>query len=390
MFRLMGEAVEAGTARDRLVYFSFEDERLAGMDARHLSLILEEYYREFPDYRNTQTVSFFLDEIQVITGWEQFARRILDAENIDLYLSGSSARLLSREVATSMRGRAVEAAIYPFNFPESLLHAGAALPKRPGFLSASERSRMEKAFREYLVTGGFPEAQGLGDRDRRQLLQGYVDVVILRDIAERHGLTNLPAIRWLVRQLLANAGGPFSATKFRNDLHSQQIRVSVETILSIYDYLQDAFLIHGVPIEAGSERKRQVNPRVTYPIDPGLIPAYDRTGRVNLGHALENVVLIELLRRDAEVTWVRTPGGLEVDFLARFPDGQMELIQVTAELDDPATVKREFRALADAAPVFKDARLRLLTLNQEIGLEIPKGLDVVVNPAYEWLLQSPG
>ena len=389
MYQLMSEAVESGIPRDRIVYFSFEDERLAGMDAGHLSEIIEEYYRQFPSFRNRETVSFFLDEIQVVPGWEPFARRILDSEKIDLHLSGSSGRLLSREVATSMRGRAVEVEVYPFSFTESLRHSGVTIPDKPEFLSGKEHSHIENAFHDYLCDGGFPEAQNLNQREHRQLLQGYVDVVILRDIAERHKLTNLPAIRWLVRQLLANAGGDFSANKFRNDLQSQKIPVSIESILSIYGHLEDAYLIRGVSIEAGSERKRQVNPRKTYPIDPGLIRAYDRTGRENLGHALENAVLIELLRRGAEVTWVRTPGGFEIDFLARLPCGEMELIQVSTELEDPATVEREFRALVDIRPVYKNARLRLLTLHLETNLNVPKDLDVEITPAYEWMLKQP-
>jgi predicted AAA+ superfamily ATPase len=340
--------------------------------------------------RNQEVVTFFLDEIQLVAGWESFVRRILDSENVDVFLSGSSARLLSREVATSMRGRAVEAIVYPFSFGESLCHAGVKLPADPSFLSGRQRSTLEKAFRQYLACGGFPEAQALAERDRRHLLQGYVDIVILRDIAERHQMTNLPAIRWLVRQLLANAGGPFSANRFHNDLRSQKIRVSIEGLLQIFGHLEDAFLIHGVPIEAGSERKRQVNPRKTYPIDTGLIHAFDRTGRENLGHALENVVLVELLRRGADVTWVRTPGGFEIDFLARYPGGATELIQVAALLENPATIEREFRALADARTLFKHARLRLLTLNQETGTRtaVPMNPDVDVIPAYEWLLST--
>lgn len=227
-----------------------------------------------------------------------------------------------------MRGRAVEAIVYPFSFAEHLLHRGIDLPDDPSFLTARQRSLLERAFREYLSAGGFPEAQGVSARDRRHLLQGYVDIVLLRDIAERHHLTNLPAIRWLVRQLLANAGGPFSASRFHKALHSQKIRSSV------------------------------------------------------------NGLLIELLRRGADVTWVRTPSGYEVDFLARFPGGDTELIQVAALLDHPATVEREFRALADAHPVFQDARLRLFTLNRESGTAVPGELEVEVTPAYEWLLSG--
>jgi predicted AAA+ superfamily ATPase len=317
---------------------------------------------------------------------------MMDSEAVDVFLSGSSARRLSREVATSMSGRAVEAIVYPFSFAEVLRHLGGPEPEDPGFLRAAERSEIENLFRDYVVVGGFPEVQGMDARLRRSILQGYVDVVILRDIAERHGLTNLTAIRWLTRQLLANAGGPFSANRFHRDLHSQKVRVSVEGILSIFSFLEDAFLVHGVPIETASERQRQVNPRKGYPVDPGLIPVFDRTGRANLGHGLETAVLVELLRRGAEVTWVKTPGGFEIDFLARYPEGGMELVQVCASLEDPATAEREFRAFSNLGSRFPEARRLLLTMNREMPSLAPDGSDVEVLPAYEWMLAgaAPG
>jgi hypothetical protein len=128
-----------------------------------------------------------------------------------------------------------------------------------------------------------------------------------------------------------------------------------------------------------------VNPRKAYPVDPGLIPIYDRSGRANAGHALETAVLVELERRRAEVTYVRTAQGHEVDFLARYPEGGQELIQVCAEAREPATAEREFRALAEAGKTFPKARRLLLTLTHDgRPAEVPKG--VTVQPAYEWLL----
>lgn len=386
LHQVIQDRLRVGNPQERLIYFNFEDERLAGMQGQDLGLVLEEYFVRYPGNRNSQTVTFFFDEIQLVPGWETFVRRILDSEDVEIFLSGSSAKMLSREVATSMRGRSVEATVYPFSFSETLAHLGLPIPENAAFLTPKERSVLENAFGQYLVSGGFPEAQGLLAADRRHLLQTYVDVVILRDIAERHQLTNLAAIRWLVRQLLANAGGAFSANKFHKILQSQQIRGSVEGILEIFSHLEDAFLVHGVPIEAASERKRQVNPRKAYPVDPGFIPVFDRTGRANIGHALENLVLIELLRRNAEVTWIRTPQGYEIDFFVRYPDGVEELIQVAAEFYSSETVEREFRALQDASRLFPEAKLRLLTLRQGHGLEPPPGLDVVIQPTYEWLL----
>ncbi len=130
-----------------------------------------------------------------------------------------------------------------------------------------------------------------------------------------------------------------------------------------------------------------VNPRKAYPGDPGLIPVFDRTGRANLGHALETAVLVELERRRMEVTYVRTPGGYEVDFLARRPGEAAELIRVCADLGTAEVADRELRALEDVAQTYPKATRRLLTLTRDAMPDnFPK--NVIVQPAYEWLLMG--
>ncbi len=376
----------AGTAREGLLYLSFEDERLVGMSARDLNLVAEEYYRLQPDWRDRRRATFFLDEIQVVPGWETFARRLLDSEQIDLFLSGSSAKLLSREVATSMRGRAVEAVVYPFSFRETLRHHGREPQKPSGRTTKAERSSLEKDFLNYLGAGGFPEAQGLDSRDRQELLKGYVDVVLLRDVIERHAVSHPIALRWMVRQLLGNPAGSFSVNKFYGDLKSQGIAVAKDTLHSYLGHLEDAFLVRVVSIATDSERRRRVNPRKVYPIDPGLIPIFDRSGKANLGHALETCVLLELDRRGAEVSYVYTPEGREVDFLARYPSGREELIQVCASLDDPDTRERELRALIEAAPHYPGATRRLIALDIPAALDIPSG--IALHRATDWMLMK--
>jgi len=376
----------AGVAREGLLYFSFEDERLAGMTARELGLVVEEYYRLNPDWRDGRRATFFFDEIQAVPGWESFARRLLDSEAIDLFLSGSSAKLLSREVATSMRGRAVEAVVYPFSFREVLRHHGREPKKPAGRLTKAERSALDRHLLDYLWTGGFPEAQGLEDRDRLELLKGYVDVVLLRDIIERHAVSHPLALRWLVRQLLGNPAGSFSISKFYGDLKSQGIAVAKDTLHGFLGHLEDAFLVRVVSLATDSERRRMVNPRKVYPIDPGLIPVFDRSGKSNLGHALETCVLIELDRRGAEVGYVRTPGGSEVDFLARYPAGGEELIQVCASLDDPATRERELRALAEAAALHPRASRSLIALDMPVAPDVPQG--ILLHRAADWMLNA--
>lgn len=385
LYQQMADRLTEGRGRNQLVYVNFEDERLPDLKAGACTFLLEEYYRLHPEFRGRETVTWLLDEIQLVSGWESFVRRILDTEKVEVFISGSSARMLSQEVATSMRGRALETVIHPFSFRESLLHAGRPIPAEIDVLPPAERSRLEKALLDYLGDGGFPEAQGLGASQRTALLRTYVDVALLRDVVERHHVTNFIALRFLTRHLLAHAGRHFSIQKIHGLLATQGLPVAKNTLHDFLGYLEDAFLVRTVWMESTSERQRMVNPRKVYPVDPALIALFDRTGSPNTGHALETAVLIELERRGAEVTWIRTPGGFEIDFLARYPDGTRELIQVCADASAPDTAERELRALLDAHPVHRDARRLLLTLSHSTlpAVPPPKGIELI--PAWKWL-----
>lgn len=390
LHQCMAERLAAGAPRDSLVYVSFDDERLAGMEAGQLHWILEEYYRLCPQHRDHRRVMFCFDEIQVVPGWESFIRRVVDSEKADIFVSGSSAKMLSREVATALRGRAMETVVQPFSFREYLRHAN--MEPEPGKpLGKAQRSRLEKAFAAYLITGGFPEAQGLPAAEHVSLLQGYVDTVILRDVMERHGVTNLTALRHLTRQLLAAPAGLFSMHRFFNEQKSRGVAVSKDALHTMLGHLEDAFLVRLLPIHSGSERQRQSNPRKGYPVDPGLIHAYDRTGRANVGHALETAVMAELERRKHELSYLKTSEGYEVDFHAQPWKGPAWLIQVCADISQPETRDREFRALEAAMKENRGLKGLLLTLDStgflQAAAATPK--NVTVLPAWEWMLAAP-
>jgi predicted AAA+ superfamily ATPase len=386
LWQVLADRLESGVPREGLLYFNFEDERLAGIAAGQLQWVVEEYYALCPEWRDKRQATFFLDEIQAVAGWERFVRRVLDTERADIFLSGSSARLLSREVATLMRGRAMEALVLPFSFREFLRHAGAEPATAPDRLTKAARSAVQKRLREYLAEGGFPEAQGLELRDRMELLRGYVDTALFRDVVERHAVSNPVALRWMVRHLLGNAAGTFSVQRFYGDLRSQGIPVAKDTLHAYLGHLEDAFLIRSLPVAADSERRRMVNPRKAYPVDPGLIPVFDRAGRANEGHALETAVALELERRGAEVAYVRTREGFEVDFLARYADGGEQLIQVCADLDAPGTRDRELRGLLTAAGEYPSATLHLMALTAAGSPPIPD--NVRLHRAADWLLEA--
>ncbi len=383
--QLRAESIARGTAPWQLPFLRLEEERFAGLDALSLGALIDEYPSRYLTGAEAAPEAWFLDEIQVVPGWERLVRRLLDSRHADLYISGSSAGLLSREIATELRGRGWKVLIHPFSFEEALRHGGMTPPPDPPAVAEAEATRLESTLREWLRTGGFPEAQGLPTAPRLQLLRDYVDVAILRDVVDRYAVRNVTGLRWLARHLLANAGSPFSVEKFHARLKSQAIAIARDTVHEYLSYLEDCFLVRTVWIEADSERQRMVNPRKAYPVDSGLIPAFDRTGRANLGHALETAVLVELERRGCEVTYVRTPEGYEVDFLARSPSGEKDLIQVCADASDDDAATRELRALAAAQDRFPSARKRLLTLTRSgLPSEVPSGVEA--QPAHEWLL----
>ena len=379
--------LRAGAPPESQLLLLLEDERLAGLNVADLGWLLDEHLRRFPHLQGADGVTVYLDEVQVVPGWEGLVRRLMDTGGVEFFVTGSSARLLSREVATSLRGRAMEVLVHPFSFREALRHTADEPPAHAG-AGTRPAAALDQRLRRYLVNGGFPEAQGADPRDRLALLAGYVDVVVLRDVIDRHAVTNPVALRWLQRQLLSHPGGAFSVKKHYDTLRSQGLRVGKDTLHAYLGYLEDAFLVRTVSLHAASERQRMVNPRKAYPVDPGLISLFAQSDR-SQGRALETAVLLELERRGWTVSYVRTAEGWEVDFFAHRASEAPLLVQVCLDTGDDATWEREVRALRSAGREYGDARLLLVTLDASPP---PRPLPdrIVWAPAARWLLEDMG
>jgi len=303
---------------------------------------------------------------------------------VQLAVTGSSSRLLSREIATTLRGRSLSTEIFPFSFREALVHEGGpdAVPERPG---ARKRAWIENRFRRYLGHGGFPEVQSLENEYRVRILQEYVDVVILRDIVERYQVGNVLALRYLIRHLLAAPASLFSVTKFHRDLGSQGIASGRALLYEYFDYLADAYLVYPISIHSPSERARRVNPRKVYAIDTGLANAFLPSPRADTGRLLENFVFMELRRRGMGIEYYRTAAGNEVDFITTDRRGRQALIQVSLDLRAESTRARELQALTAALSETGLDQATLVTMDQEETIDTPDG-HVRVMPAWRWAL----
>lgn len=395
-YRLFGEMrslLDRGVPRTRVLYLNLEDDRLGRADLGTLDQALEAFYRRDPRAR-TEGAWLFLDEVQVVRDWERFARRVLDTEAARLFVTGSSARLLSTEVATAFRGRSLTVEVLPYSAREAATADGIGWPRDHWPPGAATRSRLDAFLLDYLRWGGFPAVRPLNPHDRVQVLQEYVDLVILRDVAERHGVTNLPVIRELVAALFsANANG-FSVSRLHGTLISAGWKVGKATLLAYLAHLVDAFLFFLVPLRTRSTRRRAVNPRKVYAVDPGLAAAMYRGGASNRGAQLENAVYLELRRRhgrlaDGAVTWFKTSSGKEIDFAIDDPvrGGPPALVQVCEQLEDPATRRREIGALVEAMAELGADTATLVTLTGEERVETEAGLIRVV-PAREWFFRA--
>jgi len=375
---------EKALPRERLLYLNFEDERLLPFGKQDFQTLLETYYRKFPQFKN-QSCYLFLDELQRIEGWDMFVRRVLDTENLFVCLTGSSSRLLSSEIATSLRGRSLTTEVFPFDFREFLDYRRVALTSVRNFGSKA-RATLQNLIAQYLKVGGFPEIQNLDDDLRREVLRNYLDVVILRDVVERYAVRNTQALRALIRHVIGAPATRFSVNKFYNFLKSQGISCSKNNLYEYMDYLTDSFLFYQVPIYSRSERIRRVNPKKVYVIDPGLLEAMSFRMTEDRGALLENLVFMHLRRKGLSPGYYVAGSGSEVDFVLTGEDGGRRLlIQVCWDLQDPATRKRELEGLLSAMKELDIKQGTIVTwLDEDSSNE-----SVQVVPAWKWLLSGP-
>lgn len=345
LYQFIHQLLKQGVPLSAILYINFEDDRLLPMDKKMMANLLDAFYSLYPE-NHQRRCYLFLDELQNIEDWQLVIRRFFDTKNVQIYLSGSSAKLLSKEIATTLRGRSLSIEIWPYNFPEYLIAHSIQKPKKP--IGKMALDIMGKHFLNFLKVGGFPAIQALPDNLRRETLQNYVETVIFRDVIERHRVTNIDLLKYLTGSLLKNFAAPFSSNKFYNDIKSQGYQVAKDTIYNYIDYLEDAYLIATVPLFTESLRRSQITPKKIYAVDNGLIQANVYSQSDNLGRLLENQIYLDLRREKKKIFYYRTKSGYEIDFVTQSSEGKKELIQVVWDMKEPNVQAREERALEEA------------------------------------------
>lgn len=371
-----------GIDRENIFYVNLEDDRLHPYRTTDLDSLIARY-QETSDINRDQDIYLFLDEIQNIDRWSAWVRRVHDLRpDIRIILSGSSSKLLSTEIATNLRGRTFNVTILPVSYREFLRYR--QIEPLSGFPSTIQRIERKKAFNEYLELGGFPQIAfgNAGEATRRQTLQEYFEVMLLRDVVERYRVRYPLLLRTLAKVLVNTVAREFSFTKIRNTLKSLGIQTSKQTIIDYVQYLEDAFVFFTNQEYHASFRNQLASVKKVYCIDLGLANALAFRTSDDKGWYLENLVYVELLRRKKEVFYHRNTS--ECDFVIQEGLSIVELIQVCADMTDPDTRKREIKGLQKAMDRFELPSGTILT-DDEFDDDETDGKKIHIRPVWYWL-----
>lgn len=371
------QKLRVDTPRENILYLNFEDDRFFPLRLEHLDAILEGYFELFPAKRD-EKLYLFLDEVQVVEGWELYVRRIYDTLNIAIFITGSSAKLLSTEIATSLRGRTITFEIFPFSFKEYLAFKGIEVKLH----SSKSLSFIKNAFESYLIDGGFAETINEESFIARKILSDYLELIVFKDIAERHNIANTSLLKHLNKYCFTNIATLVSFTKLYNDFRSQGFKVSKDTIFNYMAYLEEAYALFTVPIFRNSIKEEQRNPKKIYAIDNGFKKIYDYAIGEDKSKLYENIVFLYLRRQSKNIYYYK--GVQEVDFYARLDDKEM-LVNVSYEIKDEKTRQREVNGLLEAMEYFKLDTAYLITKDEKSDLALEEKRIFVI-PLYEWML----
>ena len=369
MYQRIAELLSQGHQQDEVLYFNFEDDRIDSLDITDLELIktcYEEMYEHKP--------LFFLDEVQLVKGWEKFARRLAD-QKYQVYITGSNAKMLSSEIATTLGGRYMVQEVFPYSFPEYLkAHAIDLTQKNAEF---KHRKQIVRLADEYFRKGGLPETVLMPNS--RQWLSRLFSKIFFGDLVARHGIRNDFALKVLIRKLAESVKQPLSYSRMASLVSGTGKKMSTDAAIDYIRYMDESWLLLPFENYVGKLQDREMN-RKYYLIDNGLLALFLLDPDTSL---LENIVAVNLRRKYGDECYFFNTPRAEVDFY--IPEESMA-IQVAYSIADPNTRKREADALLALSDYQKVQHLLIVTKDEEEALE-ENGKVISVIPLWKWMMQ---
>lgn len=357
-----------------ILYLNFEDERFIDFNTSDFAHTYELFLQI---NKPMGRLYFFLDEIQNVTGWERWVNRLYENENIKIFITGSNASLLSSEISTALTGRNRTITNFPFSFGEFLTFKNYKLQEKD-FYQTRKRAVIKSFFQEYLKLGGYPEIIKINDPT---LLEQYFKDIIYRDILPRYSIKKIKEIRELCLFLASNLASIHSYYKLQSLIGVK----SINTVKTYLEILEEAFLFFRINLFDYSIKRQIYNPSKIYIIDTALGNSISFKFSENIGHIYENLVFLELKRRNKEIYYWKSKKGKEVDFLIKKGLNIEEAIQVSYNLNYKKTLDREIESLMIAKDEFKIKHLSIITEDEEAEKEMGD-VKIKIIPLWKWLL----
>lgn len=385
MEAVVNELLASGVERERFLWVSFDDERLVRMTSDQLDLIIEAYREMYPDI-DLSTVYMFFDEIQLIENWEYFVMRLYKHYSKNIYISGSNATMLSSELKSALRGWPEEEETFPLSFREYCEFKDI---KTDSWLE-SDIAKLRNAFFDYNNEGGFPEVVlTQNPLQKARILQTYFDTMLLRDLVEHYGLSNIEVLRYYLKRIMANLTKPTSIRAIHNDIKSRGLKVSKDDLYDWASHACDIFMFIRIANYSKSLQKIENSQPKYYCIDNGLRDAVLLPQSDDDGKKLENTVFLQLYRRRTPIDQIYYYQGKgECDFVVQRGVDINQLIQVTWNMADEETRRREINGLVEAADVTGCDNLLIITADSNEEIKLDSGAVIHVVPAWRWLLEG--
>lgn len=383
MEAVVNELLASGVARERFLWVSFDDERLVRMSSDELDQIIEAYREMYPDI-DMSSVYMFFDEIQLIENWEYFVMRLYKHSSKNIYISGSNATMLSSELKSALRGWPEEEETFPLSFREYCEFNGI---KTDGWLE-SDKAKLRNAFFAYNNEGGFPEVVLTHNQLQKvKILQTYFDTMLLRDLVEHYKLSNIEVLRYYLKRIMANLTKPTSIRAIHGDIKSHGLKVSKDDLYDWANHACDIFMFIRIPNYSKSLQKIESSQPKYYCIDNGLRNAVLLPQSDDDGKKLENTVFLQLYRQRTPIDQIfYYQGNGECDFIIQRGVEIDKLIQVTWNMDDDETRRREINGLIEASEVTGCKSLYIITADSSEEIKVDESRVIHVLPAWRWLL----
>jgi len=379
LFNLINRLKSRGLSDEKILYINFEDERLS-LKVDELDLILQAYQELYPKIKLSDCY-FFFDEIQEIEGWEKFVARIYASVSQHIFITGSNAKLLSKEIATALRGRTITFEVYPFSFAEYIK----AVSPKLNLYSSKDKANLIHLFDKFMHWGGFPEIIKQKSDLKERILQEYFNTMVFRDLIERYQITNSSVLKYFCRRAVGASAEEFSVNKVYNELKSQGYQISKDSLYSFQDYINTIYLARFVPKHSHSVVKSENSLKKVYVIDQGLGSALDYKLAQDKGRLLETTVALELIKAGKQLTYQQN--GSECDFVLIEKAKVVGAIQVTVDLTDVKTREREIKGLVSACLKFNLKKGIILTFDQSEEIK-ENEIKISIIPAWRYFLSQ--